>query len=323
MWTGLDEVDRLIRFEWRYIKNPYKDRPFIYVALDGDKIVGFRAFVCQLFIIDGKEYKVLSPADAIINPEYRRRGIFSKLNNLFLQDISSDGYEDFIILNLSSNKFSTPASLKLGWQKADGLKNYMYRFSAINFFKTYLTNNKQITSSNSKKLNIEISDILHIDELAEFNASHRESEILVNIHDYEYYKWRYESSNENYIYAYRRSEKNLVSYIILKRNSKFYYSLIEFGLTGKKEFKNLIKIVTKKLSIPILSVFSVSMHDSKFFYFCGMISEPNFMKRFRKKQSLPVLVRPPKTKVKEQDFFINGKDIRKMNNWKLFKADVH
>jgi len=116
MWKDLNDAERKRRFEWWYEKIPYFYEPRIYIAVDNEKVVGFRGFIVQKFTNSQKTFNVLNPADIIVHPDYRRRGIFSKLNMLFLQDVLGARNQSNVILNLSSNRLSTPGYLKQGWR---------------------------------------------------------------------------------------------------------------------------------------------------------------------------------------------------------------
>ena len=72
---GLNETERMELFEWRYERNPYQKKPIIFLAFSGDLLVGFRAYLIQYFSVSDKIVTVISPADTIIHPEYRRRGL--------------------------------------------------------------------------------------------------------------------------------------------------------------------------------------------------------------------------------------------------------
>lgn len=323
MWDNLDKNEVSERLEWRYFNNLYQKEPFIYIALDGEKIVGFRAFVCQLFSLKGNTYKILSPADAIINPEYRRMGIFSKLNDIFIDDISSTKDAKYIILNLSANEKSTPGNLKLGWVATDGLKNYLYKFSLLNTLKVLFSNKKHNNQVNKSKYNnISVSTDLLIGDLVIFNQEHLNRNKLTNVHDENYYKWRYDNPKD-IIFIYNKNDSKLTSYFIIKKRSNKHYSLLEYGFTNRYEFKKTLKYAVRKLAIPILSVYYVSKPDFELFKYCGMIKEPNITKKIRKKKTLPVLVRPTTKDVKASDFVIDGLDIREISNWQIYPADIH
>jgi len=88
---GLNEAQRTELFEWRYEKNPYQNKPLILLAYSENLLVGFRAYLVQYFAINEKKITVISPADTIIHPDYRRRGIISMLNKMSL-DLIYSGY---------------------------------------------------------------------------------------------------------------------------------------------------------------------------------------------------------------------------------------
>ena len=60
---------------------------FSGVFINNEQIVGFRAFVVQLFKLGKVKYKVFNPEDAIVHSDFRRMGIFFKLNEIFLADL--------------------------------------------------------------------------------------------------------------------------------------------------------------------------------------------------------------------------------------------
>ena len=55
-WRELDKNEIKKRFEWRYEKNPYQVEPFVYIAVDGNRVVGCRAYVVQLFQLMKTKY---------------------------------------------------------------------------------------------------------------------------------------------------------------------------------------------------------------------------------------------------------------------------
>ena len=145
-WEGVSPEEIRQRFEWRYEKNPYSNNSiYIYLACNGEQVVGFRAFVVQFFGIGDNLYKVFSPADAIVDSNYRRMGIFTQLNNFFLDDIQN--ISNAIVLNTSSNQFSSPANLKQGWMAMD----YIHKFGFQINFKFILSQTVKLNKSKMKE----------------------------------------------------------------------------------------------------------------------------------------------------------------------------
>ena len=56
---------------------------------------------------------------------------------------------------------------------------------------------------------------------------------------------------------------------------------------------------------------------------CGFFVESNLFLKIFKRQRFPVLVRPTKPNLSDDDFLIEGIDIRDIENWQLFQSDRH
>ena len=188
LWENPDESERIKKFEWLYENNPYQKEPFIYVALDDEKLVGSRAFVPSDFIVDGNIIKTFCAADAIIHPDYRRRGIFSQLQSALIQDIRSQFSDNCIIIALSSNQFSTPGHIKLGLQQTNGIKKHCYKILLFNYLKIKLFKRrkpeKQITFHvNKKETHLELSKKLQTSEVSAFLKENRIDHNIRGLHN--------------------------------------------------------------------------------------------------------------------------------------------
>jgi hypothetical protein len=329
MWINLDENARLDRFEWRYENNPYQEKPFIYLAFNGEKLAGLRAFVVQRFCLKGINYMVFSPADAIVHPDYRRMGIFTKLNAAFLEDIDNSYLENSVILNLSSNKYSTSGNLKQGWQKTNGSKKYSLKVSTVNFLKTKIFGKDAFDRLSDLNISIKrtyqmiISKKLDNSEITDFLAKTRDKEKITNIRDEKYFRWRYAYQGEKYRYIYYIHGDELVGYCIISKLSNIQYFLEEYHAIDSGILKSMIKHAAIGLNIPLLRTMVTSDHQKIQLRKCGLIPEPEFLLKILKVKRLPVIVKPLNPEPSEDNFFINGVDIRKIENWLIFQADKH
>ncbi len=100
-------------FAWKHRDNPAGASP-AWVALDGDRIVGLRTFLrWELEGPDGA-VRAVRAVDTATHPEYQRRGIFSRLTRLALEELVAEGVQ--VVFNTPNDR-SGPGYLKLGWQK--------------------------------------------------------------------------------------------------------------------------------------------------------------------------------------------------------------
>jgi len=326
LWLTKNYIERERKFEWRYENNPYTVEPLIYLALYGEKVIGFRAFVVQKFIFNvSKSINVLSPADAIVLNEYRRSGIFSMLNTALLKEMSNSLYMNSLILNLSSNRYSTPGYIKQKWQATNGIKRHCFKFSLFSFLCFVFKNtrpNKNILL-NKRNTCIELSDKLLIDELVLFNDINRDANKISNIHDKNYFSWRYPGINEKHLFVYYRINNKLVGYLIVLRVSDIQYSILEYSANSNRIVKQMIEKLMNHNRIPVLRSWVLSEKDKKELKKCGFYFEPVRILQFFGKKRLPVLVRPVIITDSNNDFFIDDMDIRDINNWQVYLADKH
>jgi len=111
--------------------------------------------------------------------------------------------------------------------------------------------------------------------------------------------------------------------MILKRLSAFQYALEEYLATEPRHLKWMIKKSIQRLGIAVLRSWVLSRYDHQMMRRCGFFIEPLKLLKVFGTERLPVLVRPSTPEPKNQDFFIEGLDIRDINNWHIFKADSH
>lgn len=107
-------------WEWHYLKNPYTDTNNlpIWIALDGEKIVGHLAAIEAEIKVGDETHKTIWILDLIIDENYRRRGIAKQLVGLA---------EDFrpIRLGINTHEQKSPELLEArGWKIVASIPRY-------------------------------------------------------------------------------------------------------------------------------------------------------------------------------------------------------
>jgi GNAT superfamily N-acetyltransferase len=103
-------------FRWKHMENPF-GRSFMLVAEADDRLIGFRALMRWEFTAGGRTYRAIRPVDTATHPAYQGRGVFSKLTQDALRQLS--GQVDFIFN--TPNRKSLPGYRKLGWETVGGV----------------------------------------------------------------------------------------------------------------------------------------------------------------------------------------------------------
>jgi len=101
-------------WEWKYVHNPFAQRdPEVVVALDRGRVVGARPLLDAQLWINDRKVKAAQPCDTMVHPEYRRKALFSKMNEIANAHSKAEGcalFYNFPNLN------SRPGYLKQGWR---------------------------------------------------------------------------------------------------------------------------------------------------------------------------------------------------------------
>lgn len=108
-------------FEWKHVINPF-GRSLMLVAVDGDTVAGFRAFMrWELTRPDGKRLRCVRAVDTATHPDYRRRGIFRHLTLAALDAARDDGVD--MVFN-TPNPRSGAGYLTMGWSEVGTIRPF-------------------------------------------------------------------------------------------------------------------------------------------------------------------------------------------------------
>lgn len=113
--TALDKADdphypAFLR--WKHRENAFGESP-AWVALDGDRVVGYRTFLRWRFRTDdGGTLTAVRAVDTATHPDYRGRGVFRRLTLAGVAELTLA--DDGIVFN-TPNRQSRPGYLTMGW----------------------------------------------------------------------------------------------------------------------------------------------------------------------------------------------------------------
>lgn len=108
-------------FDWKYGDNPYVDHVPAFVAVRDGEVVGARPMFALEMAVGDERHLALQPADAMVHPDHRRRGLFTRLTEAAI-DRYERGEPDFFF-NFP-NELSGAGNLKLGWRPVGERRTY-------------------------------------------------------------------------------------------------------------------------------------------------------------------------------------------------------
>lgn len=125
-WSS-DAAANRAYFAWKYEQNPYFTRPLLYLALDGQCVVGMRGLYGTKWRNGSSQTDLVLPAtaDSFVLPEFREDGSYQKLTKHLIEDLSSQGFP--YVLNFSPSNVNLVNSLMMGWRKIGSFQPLLLR----------------------------------------------------------------------------------------------------------------------------------------------------------------------------------------------------
>jgi hypothetical protein len=231
-----------------------------------------------------------------------------------------------LFLNLSCTRNSLPGYQRMGFLTL-APKASVARYSLFRLARYILAPNKQrpLIAGNfalGRSGAVLVSDAPRPEEMAALIAAQtRQDARLRPYQDAAFFHWRYRNPQQKYLFYYLMQDGGISGYVVLRLspNNRRGYILDYEGGSGSALLQLLAHIIKGKefdvLSIPSYGVDAVLGPALKTAGF-----RANGLVRIIEKRlhgELPVLVRPVKKDFAEDDLFIEGVDVRRIENWAL------
>jgi len=242
---GLMILDTAEWFRWKFYESPYGEcmMPCVYDS-KANKVVGGNFYSHLRFIYNEKTYKVASPYEAYVHPNYQGRGIFKELiitaeKKLVNQDID--------LLVAFPNKNSLKGFLRNGWFRVNNPVSYLLK-TAIKFNVIFnLLDIKKVFISDPPKgkNNFNFYDLL----------SKIEKDKMCGLWTKDYLEWRF-NRYPTAKYAYFNLDENCILVRVGKRGKLKECQILFFNIVtgGKKTLDNLLKLIRQNETPDLIGV---------------------------------------------------------------------
>lgn len=334
---GISKDITLKYFQWKYEQNPHSfiKKPLGKIAIWDGKIIGFRGFFPTKWYLDNEEKNIfmLSSSDVCVHPEHRKKGLFQKMTEEAIKDYSDYGYKFYI--NLSSNQFSAPGDIKMGWRKI-GIRKTLRRCNVLSLLK-YLMIVKfgfKLNSFNAEWGNfggIEVSDQPKPVEIHNFHIQqNKNKKQLYFSRDIDFIKWKYRNNLRKYLFFYYNDGSILKSYIVIgiRRYTPRFTNkaeIIDFAWSDDESFESLLKFLIRKFPNNIFDLWNYNGNQHCLSIFKRQkFSENSYA--VKKQESYQgkryCLIRPVNQDYTEKDWFVDGIDLRNPENLEIKEISV-
>ncbi|RDI72214.1 GNAT family N-acetyltransferase [Halopelagius longus] len=220
-------------FRWKYADNPYAGRIPMYVAESEGDIVGASPFFALRVRVGGDSALALQPADAMVHPDHRRRGLLTRMTEAAIDDYEEG--DPAMFFNFP-NPTAKGAFTKLGWVEVGDVTTH-YRVqnpanltqteSAFNrltapgtaLARAYFAVRDRLVPAETGRVTVERREEVPAAELAALYAADPPEEIHV-VRDERFYQWRYENPKWEYTsYLARRDGDPVAGLVVGTRTS--------------------------------------------------------------------------------------------------------
>jgi len=319
-------------FRWKYFDNPNSEMPLGIVALYNSRVVGFRGYFANRFVINGinNNIIVLHPGDTCVDPNHRKNGLSVAMGNLATQ-YNTSKYP--LLMNMTCNNKSLPGYLKLGFQPLD--QKISLKWCSLNPLELYRYHK---AGRDNKSLAIrriklgQFGDILVSDSpLPELMASIIKTQAypkgkICLYQDQTFFEWRFKNPVHKYVFYYFMKNKIAQGYIVIDVSDRNYGTILDYGESNDQAIAAILTYLIKSKNFVVLSIYDYGIDDKLRKVLSSFLFIKNHpLKRLKRiivkssdeRQPLPLLIRPVKKSFTEDNFFIEKVDVRKIDNWRL------
>jgi hypothetical protein len=286
LWSR-DQEERQKYFEWKYHNNPYTEKSLGIVALHRDRVVGFRGYFATPWKAQGKDIMALIPGDTIVERPHRRKGLLMAMGRKACEEYALQ-YKFF--LSMEANRKVTAGNLKLG-------------------FLPLLDKRTQVSFAKMDKAGIENVVVSDKPDLQMMHQPVTDKIVLRS--DSEFFNWRYKSNIPyKYLFYYYNND-----YVVIGQLPKNDTAVIlDYTENDIGSFEIILKRIRHTPPIMTLSIRTMNLSENVSSVLKKLKFKDNNIKN---KLITPILVRPVAPNPTEEDWFLNGLDMRDINNWEL------
>jgi Acetyltransferase (GNAT) domain len=247
-------------FEWKFERNPYMDKPLIYLAMLDGRVVGMRSFFAVKWQvgIPARTVTCLYADDAVIAPGHRNHGVMPGIMATALTELAKSSYE--YVFNLSAGPMMFLSSISTGWRSAgyvqpmhwrtgraalhDGLHRVLKQLPLMSskvddLFSSWSAKRRRTLADIDEDQvgrvakaipGISFQDIPRCAEMAELVERIGSSGRIRHVRDREYFAWRFQNPLSRYRFLFRDTDR-LEGYLVLQEYTS------EFG---KRDIVNIV-----------------------------------------------------------------------------------
>ncbi|MEW6221011.1 MAG: GNAT family N-acetyltransferase [Thermodesulfobacteriota bacterium] len=105
---------------WRWVNGSPSGPGHLFTASDGDRVVGALSFLSERLIGHGGQYLGVQAGNAMTDPDYRRRGIYTNISHVAFESLAASGVD--LVFGYTLNERVLQTEMKIGYRRmGDGV----------------------------------------------------------------------------------------------------------------------------------------------------------------------------------------------------------
>ncbi|MBP6105552.1 MAG: hypothetical protein V9E93_14035 [Steroidobacteraceae bacterium] len=333
LWPQGDAT-RAELFRWKYLENPHADGPLGIVALHNGRVVGFRGYFADRFVLDGPSDNigVLHPGDTCVVPDHRNKGLSVAMGKLAMQ-YDTRRYQLF--MNMTCSRNSLPGYLQLGFEpltrRARLLRHGQNPLRWL--LQAWLERPRAQIARPLSESRIEFGRHGHIlvtdsplpAEMAAIIEARGHATAVLRLHqDQGFFEWRYRNPARKYAFYFLSEGAAVRGYVVVGVSANNHGGeILDYGGRDDRAAGEILRFIDRSRHFMALSVFSYGVDEDlrkvlTDLRFAAVHSWPTLLQRGSVEElTFPILIRPTARSFAESDFIIDGVDLRKIESWQL------
>jgi GNAT superfamily N-acetyltransferase len=313
-------------FTWKYEDNPYSDGLPGVVALERGRVIAYRGFMASAWKAGpgGEPTSVLLSGDTVVQPDHRRQGLSLAMGRAAM-DVFAEGGR--LLLNLTASSASLPGYLKLGfvpfaekrYLRRGGLPTAVWQKVSATVRPSAL--DRRIGFGRFGEVSVlSEPEPAAMADIAARNATGAGRLRLAQ--DERFFNWRYNHPAKRYVFYLRQAADVSGGYVVVGSGAGRTGFILDFADTDGETVAALVQYAVQRRHFEPLLVEGYSLGagfgqaaEALGYGTGGLVGA---VKRvLGRERPLPVLVRPARQELAEEDWFVAGRDVRRQESWAL------
>ncbi|CAN5847533.1 hypothetical protein BH23GEM7_BH23GEM7_07980 [soil metagenome] len=265
-------------WSWKHLDNAFGASACL-VAEAGGKIVGVRVFMRWEWQLGGERVRAVRALDTATHPEWRGKGIFSRLTLALVEEMKQEGVS--FVFN-TPNDLSRPGYLKMGWSAMGRVSLWIRPQRPVRILRSLLSKSAPAPTASEAPGGTRMADLFRDPKLDGFLQSLGEGKgKLRTPRTREYLQWRYRDIPGGIYDAAWDFDGSAGALAIFRRKNRKGFSELRFceilvgpGSGSARRARALLRGLMPDAGVDYVSAMAGSAREQRLLLSAGFLPAP-------------------------------------------------